>query len=291
MSAGRQICRNKRRKGDYMINRALNHMAAPRLSWSELLGLADRLCCVGVEFRNDLPGQLFDGASPQKVGDAARASGLRILALAEVKAFNDWSDAKREEAAALMKIAKACGAETVSLIARNDAKGMGDTERRADLAVALRELKPLLDEHDLVGLIETLGFETCALRRKSEAVEAIETLGAKTRFRIVHDTFHHVVAGGGPIFPEHTGMVHISGIVEHDVLLSKLEDPMRVLVDTNDRIDNVGQVSALLDAGYDGPVSFEPFAQEGHVLANPQAKLLQSFQYIEATLQEAMPDR
>lgn len=273
-----------------MVNRALNHMAAPRLSWLELLGLASSLGCVGVEFRNDLPSELFGGASAQRVADAARAVGLRILALAEVKAFNDWSDSKREEAASLMKAAKMCGAEMVSLIARNDAKGMGSIKRRADLAVALRELKPLLEEHDLIGLIEPLGFETCALRSKSEAVEAIEALGAKNRFRVVHDTFHHVVGGGGPIFPEHTGIVHISGIVEHDVPLSKLEDPMRVLVDANDRIDNVGQVSSLLAAGYDGPVSFEPFAPEVHGLANPQAAFLQSFQYIEARCLDAKPD-
>jgi len=190
-----------------------------------------------------------------------------------------------------MKVAKMCGAEMVSLIVRNDAKGMGDIERRADLAVALRELKPLLEEHDLVGLIEPLGFETCALRSKSEAVEAIEALGAKNRFRIVHDTFHHVVGGGGPIFPAYTGMVHISGVVEHDVPLSKLEDPMRLLVDANDRIDNIGQVSSLLAAGYGGPVSFEPFAPEVHGLANPQPALLQSFQYIEAMLNEDTPDR
>jgi len=271
-----------------IVNRALNHMAAPRLSWFELLELAKSLDCVGVEFRNDLPGELFCGTSAQKVGEAARAAGLRILALAEVKAFNDWSDAKQEEAAALMKIAKMCGAEMVSLIPRNDAKRMRDIERRADLAVALRELKPLLEEHDLVGLIEPLGFETCALRSKSEAIEAIEALGAKSRFRIVHDTFHHAVAGGGPIFPDYTGIVHISGIVRHDVPLLKLEDQMRALVDADDRIDNVGQMSALDAAGYDGPLSFEPFAPEIHRLANPQAALLQSFKYVESGCLEAV---
>ena len=119
-----------------MVARALNHMVAPKLNWIAFIELAKSLGCVGVEFRNDLPGDLFGGAAPSEVGAAASAADLRILALAEVKAFNDWSDAKRKEAVALVKVAKACGAEMVSLIARNDAKGIGIDERRSNLAVA-----------------------------------------------------------------------------------------------------------------------------------------------------------
>lgn len=267
-----------------MIARALNHMVAPRLGWSDFLDLAKELGCVGIEFRNDLPGELFQGAAPEDVGATASAAGLRILALAEVKAFNDWSDAKRDEAAALMKIAKACGAEMVSLIARNDAKGMADGERQSNLDTALRELRPLLDELDLIGLIEPLGFESCALRDKSEAVEAIEAQGAADRFKIVHDTFHHALAGGGPVFPEHTGIVHISGIVDPTLKLSEMRDEHRMLVDENDRIGNIEQLKRLLSEGYAGPVSFEPFADDVHQLADPRRAIEKSFSYIESAL-------
>ena len=78
-----------------MLPFALNHMTTPRLGWRGLVDLAARLGCVGVEFRNDLPGPLFQGDDPAVVGAACRARGLRFLALAEVKMFNDWSDAKR----------------------------------------------------------------------------------------------------------------------------------------------------------------------------------------------------
>jgi 2-keto-myo-inositol isomerase len=267
-----------------MVARALNHMAAPKLSWSDFLDLAKSLGCVGVEFRNDLPGDLFDGAAPEDVGATATAAGLRILALAEVKAFNDWSDAKRDKAEALMKIAKACGAEMMSLIARNDAKGMADGERQSNLSTALRELKPLLDKYDLVGLIEPLGFETCTLRSKREAIEAIEALGAASRFKIVHDTFHHTLAGGGAIFPAYTGIVHISGIVDPTLNLSEMRDEHRVLVDENDRIENIRQLEELLAEGYNGPVSFEPFAAQVHNLADPRKAIEKSFNYIESEL-------
>ena len=93
--------------------------------------MAAALGCVGIEVRNDLPQPLFDGMDPADGGRMARRSGLRLLAVAEVKRFNDWSDAKRAEALALMQIAQAAGAEAVSLIPRNDNLGMGNGERQA----------------------------------------------------------------------------------------------------------------------------------------------------------------
>jgi 2-keto-myo-inositol isomerase len=269
-----------------MLKRALNHMAAPKLSWVEFLDLAKGLNCIGVEFRNDLPGDLFDGASPSVVSAAAKEADLRILALAEIKAFNDWSDAKSLEATALMPIAKACGAEKVSLIACNDNKSMSANERKTNLDTALRELKPLLEQHDLVGLIEPLGFETCALRDKAEAVEAIEAIGARDRFCIVHDTFHHCVAGGGAIFPEHTGIVHISGVVKSYLNATDLRDDCRVLIDEHDVLGNVDQLESLLNAGYKGPVSFEPFSPEVLGLTDAGEALAKSFSYIEECMQE-----
>jgi 2-keto-myo-inositol isomerase len=267
-----------------MLPTALNHMTVARKSYAELLDIAAGLGCVGVEVRNDLPQALFDGLSPEKAGEMARAKGLRILALAEVKRFNDWSKDKAAEALALMKIARAAGAEAVSLIPRNDGHGMGNGERQANLRVALKELKPMLEDHGLVGLVEPLGFEICALRYKSEAVEAIESLGATGRFKLVHDTFHHTLAGGGPLYPEHTGIVHISGVVDPAVAVNEMTDAHRVLVDGADRLGNVEQIRALEAAGYAGAISFEAFAPETHALADPASEIARSFAFIRSRL-------
>ena len=263
------------------LPRALNHMSAPALRHDAFLDLARSLGCVGVEFRNDLPAPLFDGDAPEVVAEAARSRGLRVLALAEVKAFNDWSDAKLDEAAALMGIARACGAEAISLIPRNDGLGLGNGERQANLRIALRELRPLLEAHDLTGLVEPLGFAQCALRSKAEAVETIEALGAASRFKLVHDTFHHALAGGGPIFAAHTGLVHVSGVVDPRIGLDDMRDGHRVLVDARDRLGSVDQIEALMDAGFTGPVSFEPFSAEVHAFADPEGELSRSFTFIE----------
>ncbi|MBP1805604.1 TIM barrel protein [Rubellimicrobium aerolatum] len=267
-----------------MLPFAINHMTVARLSFVELLDAAAALGCVGVEVRNDLPQPLLDGLAPEAAGDLAREKGLRILALAEVKRFNDWSPAKREEALALMKVAVACGAEAVSLIPRNDNGGMGNGERQANLRVALRELKPLLEDHGLVGLVEPLGFEICALRYKTEAVEAIEALNATGRFKLVHDTFHHHLAHGGPIFPQHTGIIHVSGVVDPSLAVGDMGDQHRVLVDGADRLGNIEQIRALESAGCRGPISFEAFAPETHASADPVGDLRRSMDFIAARL-------
>ena len=267
-----------------MLPFAINHMTVARQSFVELLDTAASLGCIGVEVRNDLPQPLFDGMAPEKAGELAREKGLRILALAEVKRFNDWSDAKREEALALMRIAVACGAEAVSLIPRNDNLGMGNGERQANLRVALRELKPMLEDHDLVGMVEPLGFEICALRYKAEAVEAIEALGARGRFKLVHDTFHHHLAHGGPFFPEQTGIVHISGVVDPALAVGEMGDQHRVLVDGADRLGNVAQIAHLQAAGWHGPLSFEAFAPETHALHDPVSEVRHSMDFIQAQL-------
>jgi 2-keto-myo-inositol isomerase len=256
-----------------MIPFALNHMTVARLSFRDLVALAGRLGCVGIEVRNDLPQPLFDGLDPRAAGDMVRHAGLRLLAVAEVKRFNDWSEDKAEEALALMQIAKAAGAEAVSLIPRNDNQGMGNGERQAALRVALKALKPMLEDHDLLGMVEPLGFEICALRTKAEAAEAIVAVGGAGRFKLVHDTFHHTLAHGGPIFPEHTGIVHISGVVDQGVSLSQMRDLHRVLVTPGDRLGNVAQIAALQAGGYAGPISYEVFAPEVHSLADPEAAL------------------
>jgi 2-keto-myo-inositol isomerase len=263
-----------------MLPKALNHMTVARLSFRALLDTAATSGCVGIEVRNDLPQALFDGMDPAAAGDLARSRGLRILALAEVKRFDDWSAEKAVEARALMQTAQACGAEAVSLIPRNDNPGLGRDERQARLRMALRDLAPMLADHGLIGLIEPLGFESCPLRHKAEAVEAIVALGAAGRFKLVHDTFHHHLAGGGPVIAEHTGLVHISGVIDPDLAANEMGDQHRVLVGPGDRLGNLDQIANLEAAGYVGPISFEAFSPEIHALADPGRAIATSFEFI-----------
>jgi len=259
-------------------------MTVARKTYAELLDLAAGLGCVGDEVRIDLGQPLFDGIDPASAGAMARDKGLHILALAEVKRFNDWSSDKAQEARALMGVAQTAGAQAVSLIPRNDNLGLNEGERQANLRVALRELLPMLRDHGLKGLVEPLGFETCALRQKREAVDAIRALDATDTIQIVHDTFHHHLAGGGDVFPEQTGIIHVSGVVDPALAIGEMTDAHRVLVDASDRLGNVVQLNNLIEHGYTGAVSFEAFASDIHSIASPASALGASMDFMRSSL-------
>ena len=264
-----------------MLAFALNHMTVPRLVWRAVLDLAARLGCAGVEFRNDLPGPLFGSDDPATVGAVARDLGLRILALAEVKAFNDWSEGKAAEARALMAVAQAAGAEAVALIPRNDGVATGRADSARVTEQALAGLLPMLRDHGLKGMVEPLGFAACSLRYKEVLADVIGALdGAGTLF-LVHDTFHHALAGFGGYWPGLTGMVHVSGVAE-PLALEAMGDGDRVLVDADDLLGNVAQIRALVAGGYAGPVSFEAFSPRVHALSDPGAALRASMEFIRA---------
>lgn len=249
-----------------------------------LLEVASTLHAEGVELRNDLSAPLFDGLDPEQAGALVRARDLKIFALAEVKMFNDWSARKAQEASELMQIAVACGAEAISLIPRNDGVSTEPAQRRAVLRVALKGLRPLLEEYGLVGLVEPLGFQTSSLRFKTEIVEEIDAMNAASCFKLIHDTFHHVLAGEDAYFAAHTGIVHISGVVNPSLTPAQMQDKDRVLVDERDRLQNIDQIRRLIADGFDGPISFEAFSNDVHNLADPGAALSRSIHFIESGL-------
>lgn len=267
------------------MRRALNHMTVPGLDYAAFLDLAQSLDCEGVEVRNDIARPLFDGLAPVAAGELARERGLRLVGLSQVYPFNDWSTTTAQAVRELLAIGAAAGAETISLIPRNDGVGLANGERQAQLKLALGEIKPMLADTGIVALVEPLGFQRSSLRHKQELVDVIEALDARAEFRLVHDTFHHALAGGGAFFPEYTGIVHISGVVDPGLSLEQMEDEHRVLVDSDDRLGNVAQIAELQAAGYDGVISYECFAPSVHALADPRDALARSFEFIDAELQ------
>ncbi|WP_404935085.1 TIM barrel protein [Nitratireductor sp. L15S-10] len=262
---------------------ALNHMCAPYRSISEFFDLAVSLGMKGVEIRNDLEGNaILDGTSPASVRSEAAARGLRILSINALQRFNDWNDTREEEARTLIAYARDCGAEALVLVPVNDGTGTADGERQANLRTALKGLRPLLEDAGIIGLVEPLGFETCSLRLKSEAVEAIASLDAAGTFRLVHDTFHHTLSGEESFHVAETGLVHISGVVDKALSVPDMRDGHRVLVDKHDRLDNVGQISALFTEGFQGLFSFEPFADSVHTSDDLHRDLEESMKHLRA---------
>ena len=173
------------------------------------------------------------------------------------------------------------------LVPTNDGSGCADGERQANLRNALKHLQPMLKQAGIFGLVEPLGFESCSLRFKSEAVAAIKDTPGGEVFKMVHDTFHHHVAGETQSFPELTGLVHISGVSDASVKLEDMRDSHRELVDNDDRVGNVAQIKALLAGGYRGPLSFEPFAKKIHEMHDLAGAVAVSMALITAQVENA----
>lgn len=262
---------------------ALNHMTTPHLTLGAFFKLAKSLDMLAVEIRNDLSSNaILDGTPAKDVAAFAEANGITIISINALQRFNEWNTARQAEAEELIAYARDCGAKALVLVPVNDGSGQVDGERQANLRTALVGLKPMLEKAGIIGLVEPLGFEICSLRSKTEAVDAIKAVGGESTFRLVHDTFHHHLAGEPATFPEMTGLVHISGVTDGRVSVSDLRDSHRVLVDEGDLLDNVGQIRILRQQGYDGPLSFEPFAAEVHDIADPAAALIASVNYIQS---------
>ena len=82
-----------------------------------------------------------------------------------------------------------------------------------------------------------------------------------------------------------TGIVHISGVSDYKLGFMQMEDEHRVLVDEKDRLGNIEQITALLAAGYCGPISFECFSPKIHALVDPYIEIKKSFDYISSQLE------
>lgn len=260
---------------------ALNHMTTPNLPLGAFFELARSLGMTSVEIRNDLAGNaILDGTPAKDVAALADHHDITIISINALQRFNEWNEIRQAEAEELIAYARDCGAKALVLVPVNDGTGQADGERQAKVRKALSALKPMLEKAEVIGLVEPLGFEICSLRSKTEAVEAIKAVDGEKTFRLVHDTFHHHLAGEPAIYPEMTGLIHISGVADERVAVADLRDSHRVLVDHSDLLDNVGQIRHLRAAGYAGPLSFEPFAAEVHGLADPAAAVGQSVDYI-----------
>jgi 2-keto-myo-inositol isomerase len=261
---------------------ALNHMTAPRLEIEDFFELAKSLGIGAVEIRNDLDGNaILDGTAPSEIKRPAGDAGIEIISINALQRFNEWTDEREAEAVELAAYARDCGARALVLVPVNDGSGRAEGERQGNVRVSLKALKPILADHGITGLVEPLGFQICSLRSKREAVDAIDAVGGASVFRLVHDTFHHVLAGEAAIFPDQTGLVHISGVTDTAIGVDQMLDKHRVMVGAGDRIDNVGQIRALSRAGYAGYYSFEPFAASVHANSDPAQMVRESMDYID----------
>ncbi|MCX8505492.1 MAG: TIM barrel protein [Alphaproteobacteria bacterium] len=261
---------------------ALNHITVPKMGLEEFFALAKGLDMTEVEIRNDLP-NVVDSWKAKDVKTLAAKMGLTLLTINALYPFNQWSGELEAKAIKMADFAAESGAKALVMCPLNE----GIEIAYNDLVAALRKIKPILDQRGILGYVEPLGFPVSSLRHKSLAIQAIKDISANDRnetYKLVHDTFHHHLAGESDFFPEWTGLVHISGVSDQKIAVDDMQDAHRVLIDSSDRLGNLAQMRSLKAAGYQGRFSFEPFAKAIHDLPNPEATLRESMEYMRAAL-------
>ncbi|MBV8586753.1 MAG: TIM barrel protein [Verrucomicrobia bacterium] len=256
---------------------SINHITVAGQNLGTLFNLAKDLGVQEVEIRNDLP-DVVSAFSPDEVRAAAREAGVAIVTINALYPFNCWSSDLERRANELSDYAVACGAGALVMCPLNDGRAVS----HENLVSALANLKPIFETRGLTGLVEPLGFLRSSMRTKREAANAIAEVDGSSVYRLVHDTFHHHLAGEVEFFSESTGLVHISGVNEPAIAVDGMSDQDRVLVDASDRLGNVPQICYLIQAGYRGPFSFEAFSPAVHALSDPKSALLKSMEFLQS---------
>jgi 2-keto-myo-inositol isomerase len=241
----------------------LNRIIQPELPVTDFIRFTSDCGFTDIELRNDLQDPRITGSETiADVKQACTKYGITVRTVNALKRFNDPSLFKqnREELISLTDIAQKLGCSDIVLCPVNDpADTRSAGQQFQDTLDALQYYAQIFEKKEMTGLVEPLGFGISSLRFKQKAVEIIRASGVASHYRIVHDTFHHYLAGESRVFPEWTGIVHVSGVT---VSMDKGEiiDDHRVLVDDNDIMNNKAQLGLLLEAGYTGPISYEPFS-------------------------------
>lgn len=239
---------------------SLNRTCAPALSLTDFITLARRAGVEAVEIRNDIDGREFaDGTPAAEVKARLDDAGLAVASVNALQRFNDWSAERAREAKAIVAYAAALGAPGVVLCPVHTPEDWNTARAEAQLRDGLRQLAPILRDHGVTGYVEPLGMRHSTMKRQDMAVAAVNDIDGWDCYRLCYDTFQFFRCADDRLFPEHVGLVHVSGIRRNDLAPAELTEPDRGLIFVDDRVGNVRQLKALIEAGYSGYVSIEPF--------------------------------
>jgi 2-keto-myo-inositol isomerase len=266
-----------------MIDRirfGLNRIINPSLNIRDFFQLANELELAWVELRNDLPGRkLLDYFTAQEIRYLAQRYHVQICSINALQQFNNLAEIKKikEELTFLLRVAEEIECKAIVLCPMNKGDDDRGTEKQIlDTVNTLQEFMPLFRESGISGYIEPLGFSTSSLYSILTTLEIIKEV-RYDGYKIVYDTFHHAI---GPDDLEvlardydvsFTGLVHVSSVIT-DIPSEQFQDEHRSLDFVGDRLNSKKQVDFLTEHGYQGVISFEPFAQEVQKLGRSALK-------------------
>jgi 2-keto-myo-inositol isomerase len=247
-----------------------------------------------IELRNDLPGkEVIDSLSEREVNNFAKEYHLQICSINALQRFNNPEELKKikDDLLYILNMAKGINCPAVVMCPTNIANDYRSSkEKFRDTVKMLKELAPVFDIYNIMGYIEPLGFKSSSLSSVITAMEAIREVGYEG-YKIVFDTFHHAI---GPDNLEKlrneydislTGILHISAVTA-DLSTEDYRDEHRNIDFLNDEMKSKEQVEYFIKNGYDGIVSFEPFASDLQDLDKEELK-----KKINIAIKYLIPDR
>lgn len=242
---------------------ALNRTCAPQFTLAEFIALAQTVGVQAVELRNDIEGREFaDGMPARELGSRLDDAGLTLASINALQRFNDWTPTRAEEAKRLIAYSAELGAPGVVLCPAHLPGDDQHTDAHRRLCDGLAALKPIFAAAGVIGYVEPLGMRHSSMNRQAQAIAALEAIDGGQDFRLCYDTFQHFRAGDDALFADQIGLVHISGIARADLGPGDLTEPDRGFVFLGDRVGNIARLRTMVDAGYRGFVSMEPFSPQ-----------------------------
>jgi 2-keto-myo-inositol isomerase len=269
------------------IRFALNRTCSPDKSLTEFIALAKAAGVDAIEVRNDIPGREFsDGTKAEDLRAMLDDAGLRLASINALQRFNDWDSDRESEAVSLARYAAALGAPGIVLCPVVDvAHGWSEQQLAESLRHSLRKLRPILLEHGVTGYVEPLGMRGSTMKRQGAAAAAVIDVAGWDAYRICHDAFQFYRCGDTEMFPDRIGLVHISGIDRTDLAPDDLTEPDRGLVDRQDSVGVVRQLRSLIDRGYAGYISIEPFKPAVQQDPDLASRLSECLGYVQSELE------
>ena len=263
----------------------LNRIICPTLDIKDFFQLANDLELQYVELRNDLPEKnIIDDYSVQEIRSLIRYYNVKICSINALQEFNYLAkiDKTKKELKDLVSLAREIDCQAIIMCPFNKVDISQQNQNLEtyyqETILALKELLPLFQNNGLMGYIEPLGFATSSLRSTLSTMKLIKETGYEV-YKIVHDTFHHFLGTdylkllGMQYDMECTGLMHISAVTT-DISPEKYRDEHRNMDFKRDKLNNKEQVDLFVKEGYEGIISFEPFAKEVQRLKVRESKEL-----------------
>ena len=263
----------------------LNRIICPTLDIKDFFQLANDLELQYVELRNDLPEKnIIDDYSVQEIRSLIRRYNVKICSINALQEFNYLAkiDKTKKELKDLVSLAREIDCQAIIMCPFNKVDISQQNQNLEtyyqETILALKELLPLFQNNGLMGYIEPLGFATSSLRSTLSTMKLIKETGYEV-YKIVHDTFHHFLGTdylkllGMQYDMECTGLMHISAVTT-DISPEKYRDEHRNMDFKRDKLNNKEQVDLFVKEGYEGIISFEPFAKEVQRLKVRESKEL-----------------